>query len=183
MQWGFHGPQPSSTSGGVWLPLEQDGDSAAIQLHYRTCGFAPFLCHPDVTIQSAVSILISCKMITGCAGGCCCQVKRAKKFLDILFEEAPEPVIVVVTHSGFTRSILLAMAREPYRPQNAELVPVLVDKTSECSAGEGGYFLQLRFQVSPRHTGAVVDLPHPAKVCRDRHWHLQQQQFGQALLA
>jgi broad specificity phosphatase PhoE len=43
------------------------------------------------------------------------QVKRAKKFLDILFEHAPEKVVVVVTHSGFTRSLLLAVQREPYR--------------------------------------------------------------------
>jgi broad specificity phosphatase PhoE len=42
-------------------------------------------------------------------------VKRAKKFLDILFEHAPEKVVVVVTHSGFTRSLLLAVQREPYR--------------------------------------------------------------------
>ncbi|KAF6258773.1 histidine phosphatase superfamily [Scenedesmus sp. NREL 46B-D3] len=56
------------------------------------------------------------------------QVKRAKKFLDILFEHAPEKVVVVVTHSGFTRSLLLAVQREPYRPMNAELVPVIVDK-------------------------------------------------------
>lgn len=58
------------------------------------------------------------------------QVKRAKKFLDILFEHAPEQVVVVVTHSGFTRSLLLAVKREPYRPMNAELVPVLVEKVS-----------------------------------------------------
>jgi broad specificity phosphatase PhoE len=46
---------------------------------------------------------------------CELQVKRAKKFLDILFEHAPEKVVVVVTHSGFTRSLLLAVQREPYR--------------------------------------------------------------------
>ena len=57
------------------------------------------------------------------------QVKRATKFLNILFKHAPEPVIVVITHSGFARSILLAVQREPYRPQNAELLPVLVEKT------------------------------------------------------
>lgn len=56
------------------------------------------------------------------------QVKRAKKFLDILFENAPEQVVVVITHSGFTRSLLLAVQREPYRPQNAEMVPVIVEK-------------------------------------------------------
>lgn len=55
------------------------------------------------------------------------QVKRAEKFLYTLFENAPEPVIFVVTHSGFTRSVLLAVHHEPYRPQNAELVPVIVD--------------------------------------------------------
>uniref|UniRef100_A0A383VY91 Uncharacterized protein n=1 Tax=Tetradesmus obliquus TaxID=3088 RepID=A0A383VY91_TETOB len=62
------------------------------------------------------------------------QVKRAKKFLDILFEHAPEKVVVVVTHSGFTRSLLLAVQREPYRPQNAELVPVIVDKAARVVA-------------------------------------------------
>lgn len=56
------------------------------------------------------------------------QVKRAKKFLDIVYRHAPEPVVLVVTHSGFARSILLAVKREPYRPQNAELIPVLVER-------------------------------------------------------
>jgi hypothetical protein len=37
-------------------------------------------------------------------------------------------VVVVFTHSGFTRSILLAVGREPYRPQNTELVPAIVFK-------------------------------------------------------
>lgn len=59
------------------------------------------------------------------------QVKRAKKFLDALFEEVKEEVVLVVTHSGFTRSLLLAVGREPYRPVNAELVPVIVEKTEE----------------------------------------------------
>lgn len=57
------------------------------------------------------------------------QVKRATKFLNILFEHAPEPVVLVVTHSGFARSLLLAMQREPYRPQNAELIPAIVEQT------------------------------------------------------
>eukprot|EP00882_Tetradesmus_deserticola_P022930 GHRQ01024936.1.p1 GENE.GHRQ01024936.1~~GHRQ01024936.1.p1 ORF type:complete len:133 (-),score=27.88 GHRQ01024936.1:326-724(-) len=47
------------------------------------------------------------------------QVKRAKKFLDILFDHAPEKVVVVVTHSGFTRSLLLAVQREPYRCESS----------------------------------------------------------------
>jgi hypothetical protein len=38
-------------------------------------------------------------------------------------------VILVVTHSGFARSLLLAVQREPYRPQNAELIPVIVEQT------------------------------------------------------
>ncbi|KAF8061943.1 Cnot4 [Scenedesmus sp. PABB004] len=63
------------------------------------------------------------------------QVRRAKHFLDILFEHAPERVIVVVTHSGFTRSVLLAVRREPYRPQNAELVPVIVDRAPRDNDG------------------------------------------------
>jgi hypothetical protein len=37
-------------------------------------------------------------------------------------------VVVIVTHSGFARSLLLAVEREPYRPANAELVPVIVDR-------------------------------------------------------
>ncbi|GFH06660.1 uncharacterized protein HaLaN_01329, partial [Haematococcus lacustris] len=37
------------------------------------------------------------------------QIKRAKGFLHTLFDSAPEQVVVVITHSGFTRSILLAM--------------------------------------------------------------------------
>ncbi len=40
-------------------------------------------------------------------------------------------VVFIITHSGFTRSLLLAVRREPYRPQNAELVPVIVDKTEK----------------------------------------------------
>jgi broad specificity phosphatase PhoE len=57
------------------------------------------------------------------------QVKRARAFLDILFAHAQdERVAVVVTHSGFARSLLLAVEREPYRPMNAELVPVIVDR-------------------------------------------------------
>jgi hypothetical protein len=43
----------------------------------------------------------------------------------------------VVTHSGFTRSLLLAAGREPYRPQNAELVPVVVDRLRRLGSGEG----------------------------------------------
>lgn len=35
---------------------------------------------------------------------------------------------MIITHSGFARSLLLAVQREPYRPNNAELVPVIVDK-------------------------------------------------------
>lgn len=56
------------------------------------------------------------------------QVKRAKHFLETLFDNAEEQVIVVVTHSGFIRSLLLAIDREPYRPKNAEVVPALVQR-------------------------------------------------------
>jgi hypothetical protein len=66
------------------------------------------------------------------------QVKRATKFLNILFEHAPEPVVVVITHSGFARSLLLAVQREPYRPQNAELIPVLVEKTRKRGVSGAG---------------------------------------------
>ena len=59
------------------------------------------------------------------------QVERARAFLDILFARAGERVAVVVTHSGFARSLLLAVEREPYRPVNAELVPVIVDRAVE----------------------------------------------------
>ncbi|KAL6753985.1 histidine phosphatase superfamily [Haematococcus lacustris] len=58
------------------------------------------------------------------------QIKRAKGFLHTLFDSAPEQVVVVITHSGFTRSILLAMQREPYRPQNTELVPAIVTRVN-----------------------------------------------------
>ncbi len=54
------------------------------------------------------------------------QTKRALTFLNDVFSLAEERVVVVVTHSGFTRSVLLAVGREPYRPQNTELVPVIV---------------------------------------------------------
>ncbi len=45
-------------------------------------------------------------------------------------------VVVVYTHSGFTRSVLLAVGREPYRPQNTELVPVIVIKRSDYENDE-----------------------------------------------
>ncbi|KAL0043103.1 hypothetical protein WJX79_009341 [Trebouxia sp. C0005] len=54
------------------------------------------------------------------------QVRRAEKFLETLFNNAEEQVIVVVTHSGFIRSLLLAIDREPYRPKNAEVVPAII---------------------------------------------------------
>lgn len=55
------------------------------------------------------------------------QVKRAERFLETLFANAEEQVVVVVTHSGFIRSLLLAVDREPYRPKNAEMVPAIVE--------------------------------------------------------
>lgn len=54
------------------------------------------------------------------------QIKRAETFLETLFNNAEEQVIFVVTHSGFIRSLLLAVDREPYRPKNAEVVPALI---------------------------------------------------------
>jgi hypothetical protein len=45
-------------------------------------------------------------------------------------------VVVVFTHSGFTRSVLLAVGREPYRPQNTELVPAIVFKTASGSGSD-----------------------------------------------
>lgn len=56
------------------------------------------------------------------------QVDRATEFLQVLFNNVPEQVVFVITHSGFTRSVLLAVGREPYRPVNAELVPVIIQK-------------------------------------------------------
>lgn len=43
-------------------------------------------------------------------------------------------VILVFTHSGFTRSLLLSVGREPYRPQNTELVPVIITKVGSTIA-------------------------------------------------
>ena len=48
-----------------------------------------------------------------CAASAWVQVKRATRFLYDLFVYAPEDVIIVFTHSGFTRSVLLAMGRVP----------------------------------------------------------------------
>ena len=56
------------------------------------------------------------------------QTRRATGFLYDVFSFCQSKVVMVVTHSGFTRSILLSVGREPYRPQNTELVPVLVQK-------------------------------------------------------
>lgn len=62
------------------------------------------------------------------------QTHRAEKFLEVLFQNVEEQVVFVVTHSGFTRSVLLAVGREPYRPQNAELVPVIIQKRPNYGA-------------------------------------------------
>ena len=56
------------------------------------------------------------------------QIKRAEKFLETLFDNAEEQVIIVVTHSGFIRSLLLGVDREPYRPRNAEVVPAIIQR-------------------------------------------------------
>jgi hypothetical protein len=61
------------------------------------------------------------------------QVRRATEFLYTLFERAEEEVVFVVTHSGFARSVLLAVGREPYRPVNAELVPIIVEQLAKRS--------------------------------------------------
>jgi broad specificity phosphatase PhoE len=58
-------------------------------------------------------------------------VRRATKFLFTLFERAEEEVVFVVSHSGFARSLLLAVGREPYRPMNAELVPIIIEQLRE----------------------------------------------------
>ncbi|MEW5305032.1 MAG: hypothetical protein WDW38_001951 [Sanguina aurantia] len=63
------------------------------------------------------------------------QVKRATRFLRDLYAFAPEKVVFVVTHSGFTRSVLLAAGREPYRPQNSELVPLILQRTAHAGPG------------------------------------------------
>ena len=56
------------------------------------------------------------------------QTKRATDFLYDVFGFIENKVVLVVTHSGFARSVLLAVGREPYRPQNTELIPILVQK-------------------------------------------------------
>lgn len=61
-------------------------------------------------------------------------MRRATQFLFTLFERAEEEVVFVVTHSGFARSVLLAVGREPYRPVNAELVPIIIEQLREKSA-------------------------------------------------
>ena len=62
------------------------------------------------------------------------QVKRATKFLHDVFEYVDERVALVVTHSGFTRSILLAVGREPYRPQvGGACLPACLTLHSLCS--------------------------------------------------
>lgn len=66
------------------------------------------------------------------------QTKRALHFLDDLFALVEERVVFVVTHSGFTRSVLLAVGREPYRPQNTELVPVIIVKHQPYSSSGSG---------------------------------------------
>nr|QOL01232.1 putative extracellular protein TR9_040 [Trebouxia lynnae] len=62
------------------------------------------------------------------------QIKRAETFLETLFNNAEEQVIFVVTHSGFIRSLLLAVDREPYRPKNAEVVPALIRRRQRQSS-------------------------------------------------
>ena len=52
-----------------------------------------------------------------CQPPLCLQTKRATQFLHDVFDYVDERVVLVVTHSGFTRSVLLAVGREPYRPQ------------------------------------------------------------------
>ena len=66
------------------------------------------------------------------------QTKRALHFLDDLFALVEERVVFVVTHSGFTRSVLLAVGREPYRPQNTELVPVIIAKRAPYKSSDIG---------------------------------------------
>lgn len=98
-------------------------DSACASTQAQAHTRAP-TCQPG-THDACVCLLTSCMCDTRTP----VQVKRATKFLNILFEHAPEPVVLVVTHSGFARSLLLAMQREPYRPQNAELIPAIVEQT------------------------------------------------------
>ncbi|KAG1671171.1 hypothetical protein FOA52_010107 [Chlamydomonas sp. UWO 241] len=63
------------------------------------------------------------------------QVKRAVRFMKDVFDLVEGRVAIVVTHSGTVRSLLLAVGREPYRPQNTELVPLLVDEIKPIDGG------------------------------------------------
>uniref|UniRef100_A0A7R9V4S6 Uncharacterized protein n=1 Tax=Chlamydomonas euryale TaxID=1486919 RepID=A0A7R9V4S6_9CHLO len=64
------------------------------------------------------------------------QVKRAVRFMKDVFEFIDDRVAFVMTHSGTVRSLLLAVGREPYRPQNTELVPVVVEEIRPAPSGD-----------------------------------------------
>lgn len=106
---------------------------------------------------------------------CHVQVKRATKFLNILFKHAPEPVVLVVTHSGFARSLLLAMQREPYRPQNAELIPAIVEQKSKKGSGDAADEAE---EIDDSWIDDVLD--RHADLLQDLGGKLQQQEQGRA---
>lgn len=85
------------------------------------------------------------------------QTRRATNFLYDLFSFVDSKVVMVVTHSGFTRSVLLSVGREPYRPQNTELVPVLVQRVQRRMGGVQGEQEEQEEQEYERHRPTKYD--------------------------
>ena len=53
--------------------------------------------------------------------------QRAERFLQRIFRNVSQEVVLVVTHSGMIGALLSAMGRESYSATNAELIPALVE--------------------------------------------------------
>lgn len=53
--------------------------------------------------------------------------RRAERFLERVFLNVSEEIVVVVTHSGMIGALLTAMGRDAYSATNAEVVPALVE--------------------------------------------------------
>ena len=63
--------------------------------------------------------------------------QRAHAFLERIFDQVPEDIVFVVTHSGFLAAALKAVGREGYSAANAELVPALVEAVRlHCDQGQ-----------------------------------------------
>eukprot|EP00884_Botryococcus_braunii_P002960 jgi/Botrbrau1/12665/Bobra.67_1s0029.2 len=56
---------------------------------------------------------------------------RLSEFLHVLYRTTDHKVLFVVLHSGSTRGALEAVGRQAYRPQNGELVPLLVQRVRD----------------------------------------------------